>query len=61
MAEVRLAKIRHGSNSLWDGLKIIRASEIGRAFSFDEFIFVTNPSGINSIASLMMHTILGTF
>ena len=61
MAEVGLPKIRHGSKSHWDCLKIMRASEIGRAFSFDEFIFVANPFGINSIASLMMHAIQGTF
>ena len=39
MAEVGLVRIRHyGNNSHRDGLKIMRISEIKRAFDIDEFI-----------------------
>ena len=38
MVEVGLVGIRYGNNSRWDSLKIIRASEIEKVFSVDEFI-----------------------
>ena len=38
MVEVGLVRIRYGNNSHWDGLKIMRASEIEKVFSVDEFI-----------------------
>ena len=36
-------------------LKIIRRTEIEREFSFDELPFTANPSGTNSITSLMIN------
>ena len=38
MAEVGLQWIRYRNNSHWDGLKIIRDSEIEKKISVDEFI-----------------------
>lgn len=61
MAEVGLVRIRRENNSHWDGLKIMWASKLERAFSIDEFIFVANQSGVNPIAWLMIHAIGGTF
>ena len=36
-------------------LKIIRRTEIERAFSFDELLFTADPAGTNSITSLMIN------
>ena len=38
MAELGLVRIRYGNNIHWDDLKIMRASEIEKVFSVDEFI-----------------------
>lgn len=61
MAEVGLVRIRRENNNHWDGLKIMWASKIQRAFSIDKFIFVANQSRVNPIAWLMIHVIQGKF
>lgn len=50
MAEVKLVRICRGTSSHWGNLKIIRASEIERAFSINEFIFAASSSGVSPIA-----------
>ena len=50
MAEAGLVRICRGTSSHWDSLKIIRAGEIERAFSINEFIFAASPSGVSPIA-----------